>query len=232
MSVIAGHRDTHFRALADGRLALQANGAGGTNVLVDGDGAGGAAPVLVVAVVRDRFEGAARAQTMSLVMIVFMIVPVLAPAFGQAVLAVGTWRHIFIGLAAYGLLLALWGGLRLPETLAAGARRPLSGASVGAAALETLRTRASIGNTLAATLAFGSPNACTICHTDRTASWADEQVRSWHERDYQAPVLRRAGWIAAARKGDWSMLGEMLAYLASEEREEIWSTSLLRLLRG
>jgi len=112
--------------------------------------------VLVVAIVRDRFEGAAMAQIMSLVMIVFMIVPVLAPTFGQAVLAIATWRHIFIGLAGYGLLLAAWSGMRLPETLAATARRSLAAADVAAAAAETLRTRAAIGNTAAATLAFGA----------------------------------------------------------------------------
>ncbi len=111
--------------------------------------------VLVVAVVRDRFHGPAMAQIMSLVMIIFMIVPVLAPTFGQGVLAIASWRHIFIALAVYGLALALWSGLRLPETLAPAARRPLSAAHIGRAVAETLRTRASIGNTLAATLAFG-----------------------------------------------------------------------------
>ncbi|MBN1420565.1 MAG: hypothetical protein JXP34_17440, partial [Planctomycetes bacterium] len=42
----------------------------------------------------------------------------------------------------------------------------------------------------AASIAFGSPNACTICHTDEDAAWADAKVRAWHERDDQAPVLR------------------------------------------
>jgi len=112
--------------------------------------------VLVVAIVRDRFHGSAMAQIMSLVMIIFMVVPVLAPAFGQGVLAIGSWRHIFILLAAYGLGLALWGWLRVPETLAEENRRPLSAAHIGQAVAETLRVRASIGNTLASTLAFGA----------------------------------------------------------------------------
>ncbi|HWT12803.1 MAG TPA: multidrug effflux MFS transporter [Allosphingosinicella sp.] len=112
--------------------------------------------VLVVAIVRDRFHGSAMAQIMSLVMIIFMIVPVLAPTFGQGVLAIASWRHIFIGLAVYGLLLASWAALRLPETLSAEARRPLSAANIGAAAAETLSIRASIGNTVAATLTFGA----------------------------------------------------------------------------
>jgi DHA1 family bicyclomycin/chloramphenicol resistance-like MFS transporter len=122
--------------------------------LMQGVAAGGTR-VLVVAIVRDRFHGSAMAQLMSLVMIVFMFVPVLAPSLGQGILMIGSWRHIFVGLALYGLGLALWGGVRMPETLAAADRRPLSAASIGAAAWETLATRASIGNTLASTLAFG-----------------------------------------------------------------------------
>ncbi|CAA9527067.1 MAG: MFS family multidrug efflux protein, similarity to bicyclomycin resistance protein Bcr, partial [uncultured Sphingosinicella sp.] len=64
--------------------------------------AAAATRVLVVSIVRDRYQGSAMAQIMSTVMIVFMIVPVLAPFFGQAVLAVASWRHIFIALGVYG----------------------------------------------------------------------------------------------------------------------------------
>ena len=112
--------------------------------------------VLVVAIIRDRFEGSAMAQIMSLVMIIFMVVPVLAPTFGQGVLAIGSWRHIFIGLGIYGTGLAVWSALRLAETLPAEARRPLSAANIGGAVRETMRVRASIGNTVAATLTFGA----------------------------------------------------------------------------
>jgi hypothetical protein len=56
--------------------------------------------------------------------------------------------------------------------------------------------------TPAATLAFKSPNACTLCHTDHDAAWADRQVRAWHAKDYQAPVLSRGRLVEAARKGN------------------------------
>lgn len=112
--------------------------------------------VLVVAIVRDRFHGSAMAQIMSMVMIVFILIPVLAPSLGQLVLLVAGWRHIFLALAAYGAMLAVWSILRMPETLAEEARRPLSLAAIGAAAAETLTRRASIGNSLAATLTFGA----------------------------------------------------------------------------
>ena len=84
----------------------------------------------------------------------------------------------------------------------------------------------------AATLAFGSPNACNLCHTNQTAAWADQQVRRWHTDDYQAPLLQRASLLAAARKHDWSKLPDMVNYLASPQREEIWAASLIQSLRG
>ncbi|TMJ15580.1 MAG: multidrug effflux MFS transporter [Alphaproteobacteria bacterium] len=115
-----------------------------------------ASRVLVVAVVRDRYHGPAMARVMSLVMIVFMIVPVLAPSFGQGVLSIGRWRHIFIGLAVYGVGLALWTGLRLPETLPKEKRRPLSLGHIGEAAATTIRNRQSIGNSLVQTLTMGA----------------------------------------------------------------------------
>ena len=84
--------------------------------------------------------------------------------------------------------------------------------------------------TPATTLAFKSPNACNLCHTDRDAAWADQQVRRWHKDDYQAPVLHRAGLILAARQRDWSRLPEMIRFLAEEGHDEIFATSLIRLL--
>jgi len=111
--------------------------------------------VLVVSIIRDRFEGIAMARVMSLVFIIFMIVPVLAPFFGQAVLAVATWRYIFIGLAVYGGAVLLWSMVRLPETLRREDRRPLTFSSVREAMVATLTNRLSIGNTAASTLLFG-----------------------------------------------------------------------------
>jgi tetratricopeptide (TPR) repeat protein len=84
--------------------------------------------------------------------------------------------------------------------------------------------------TPATTLRYQSPNACNGCHGDKDAAWADSQVRSWSKRDYQAPVLKRAALIAAARQRDWTKLPEMLAYINDPKSEEIFVTSLIRLL--
>jgi tetratricopeptide (TPR) repeat protein len=84
--------------------------------------------------------------------------------------------------------------------------------------------------TPAATIAYKSPNACNVCHTDKDAAWADKYVRQWRTRDYQAPLLKRAALIDAARKRDWSKLPEMLAYIQSKDRDEVFATSLIRLI--
>jgi tetratricopeptide (TPR) repeat protein len=83
----------------------------------------------------------------------------------------------------------------------------------------------------AATIAYGSPNACNICHTDKDAAWADGWVRQWRKRDYQAPVLHRASLVEAARRRDWQKLPAMLEYLEREDRDTVFAASLIRLLR-
>lgn len=112
--------------------------------------------VLVVSVVRDRFEGAQMARIMSLTFLVFMAVPVFAPTLGTAILAVAPWRWIFGALASAGLLMLVWAGLRLPETLDPANRRAFSVAEIAAGTRETLTTRASIGYTLAFTCMMGA----------------------------------------------------------------------------
>ena len=86
--------------------------------------------------------------------------------------------------------------------------------------------------TPATTIAYKSPNACNICHKDKTPEWADKWVRKWHKKDYQAEVLLRAGLIDEARKREWGRLPDMMAYLGREDRDEIFATSLIRLLRS
>ena len=84
--------------------------------------------------------------------------------------------------------------------------------------------------TPAATLKFTSPNACNLCHHDKDAAWANKQVRQWHKKDYQAPILYRAGLIEAARRGDWTKLPEMLTYIGDKNHDPVFATSLIRLM--
>jgi DHA1 family bicyclomycin/chloramphenicol resistance-like MFS transporter len=90
-------------------------------------GAGAASVrVIATAVVRDRYRGREMAEVMSLTFMVFMAIPVLAPSIGQVLLLTGPWQTIFLFMGGVALLSLVWTYLRLPETLPAERRRPLS----------------------------------------------------------------------------------------------------------
>ena len=113
------------------------------------------ARTVTVALVRDCFSGRAMARVMSLAFIVFMIVPVLAPAFGQLVLLVADWRWIFGGIALCAALVLIWFMARMPETLAVEDRRPLRLGLLADGARKVARDRCAVGYTLAATALQG-----------------------------------------------------------------------------
>ena len=73
--------------------------------------------VMPMAIIRDRFSGDRMARAQSLVAMVFMIVPMLAPTLGQTLMWVVGWRGIFGVTTAISAALLLWTWLRLPETL-------------------------------------------------------------------------------------------------------------------
>ena len=112
--------------------------------------------VLVVAMVRDLFEREAMARVMSLVFMVFMLMPVLAPNIGIAILAFAPWQAIFAALAIYALVMLAWSGQRLPETLHPQYRRSLRFGDMAGAVLETVREPLSRGYTLALTVSFSA----------------------------------------------------------------------------
>jgi DHA1 family bicyclomycin/chloramphenicol resistance-like MFS transporter len=94
-------------------------------------GLGGAAVrITTMAIVRDCFGGREMARVMSYVMIVFMIVPIVAPSVGQLIITYANWHWIFILLGIVGAILFVWALLRLKESLPPEERVPLSVASV------------------------------------------------------------------------------------------------------
>ena len=112
--------------------------------------------VLVVAMVRDLFEAEAMARVMSLVFMVFMLVPVLAPNIGQAILLVAPWQAIFLVLAGYAVVMLAWSWFRLPETLHPEFRRSLNWSDMKNAIATTLTERQSLGYTLAMAVSFSA----------------------------------------------------------------------------
>jgi DHA1 family bicyclomycin/chloramphenicol resistance-like MFS transporter len=119
-------------------------------------GAAASTRVLVVSIVRDRFEGPRMARIMSLAFLVFLLVPMLAPLFGQLTLMVASWRAIFFGLALGAAIMLAWSLIRLPETLHPEYRRPLDAGTIWNAAWQTLSNRQSLGYTFAFTLMMAS----------------------------------------------------------------------------
>lgn len=109
-----------------------------------------AAPrVIAIAVVRDVYAGRRMAQVMSFVMMVFIIVPVVAPSLGGAILLVAPWQAIFGFLFALALVLIAWTALRLPETQDPAHRVGLKPRHITDAFLAVVRSRPTLGYTAA-----------------------------------------------------------------------------------
>lgn len=87
---------------------------------------------------------------------VFMLMPMLAPNIGLAILLFAPWQAIFGALAAYALAMLAWSWARLPETLHPEYRRSLEWREMTSAVAETLREPQSRGYTLALTVSFGA----------------------------------------------------------------------------
>ncbi len=120
-------------------------------------GFGASAPRIVsIAMVRDGQSGAAMARIMSFVMMVFMLVPMLAPSIGQLVLFLASWRMIFAGLFAISILAGIWMWFRQAETLPPDRRAALSVRQLLSAAGEVVKSPIAMGYTLASGMIFGA----------------------------------------------------------------------------
>ncbi len=84
--------------------------------IIQGIGAA-SARVLAIAIVRDRFGGRDMARVMSFAIMVFITVPVFAPAFGSLVLFLGGWHMQFVVILLLVLAVLAWFLIRMPETL-------------------------------------------------------------------------------------------------------------------
>ncbi len=112
--------------------------------------------VIAVSIIRDVFDGRRMAEALSLVFMVFMAVPVVAPAIGQFFMLFASWHFIFVAMAVGSLAVALWTYVRLPETLATGNRRPLTRGSIISGFRIVLTNRIAFCYTLASTFIFSA----------------------------------------------------------------------------
>lgn len=120
-------------------------------------GLGVSAPyVTAVSVVRDKYSGRDMAKVMSLVMMIFIMVPAIAPSLGQAIMHVADWRAIFLLYIAYAALIGSWIALRLEETLPKELRIKLRLAAFWHGARYVLGNRTTTLYMLCMGLVFGS----------------------------------------------------------------------------
>lgn len=105
--------------------------------------------VIATSIVRDCYTGRRMAGVMSLAMMVFIAVPVIAPSLGQFIMLAASWRGIFGVLTAYGFAALIWSALRMPETLPLSERKSLALRDVLGAYRQTVTNRQTLGYALA-----------------------------------------------------------------------------------
>ncbi|WP_394177059.1 multidrug effflux MFS transporter [Yoonia maritima] len=119
-------------------------------------GLGAAGPrVVAMALVRDLYSGREMARIMSFVMIVFSIVPALAPTLGHYIIIGFGWRGIFAAFVLFASIVMTWLIIRQPETLTPEKRRPLSAKAIIGAIREMFVHRTARLSILIQTLTFG-----------------------------------------------------------------------------
>lgn len=120
-------------------------------------GAGSAGTrVITISIVRDVYGGRQMAEVMSLIMMVFMIIPVVAPGTGQIIMFFGNWHLIFLFIAVGGILTSIWMHTRLPETLDPENRREFTPKVILQGFKIVLTNRIALFYTLASTFIFGA----------------------------------------------------------------------------
>jgi MFS transporter, DHA1 family, multidrug resistance protein len=112
--------------------------------------------VITISIVRDVYGGRQMAEVMSLIMMVFMVVPVIAPGTGQIVLLFGDWHLIFVFMAVIAVIVGSWMYYRLPETLHPEDVRPFTVKSVLSGFKIVLTNRIALCYTLSSTFIFGA----------------------------------------------------------------------------
>ncbi len=112
--------------------------------------------VVPAAIVRDKVGGDRMARLMSLIMMIFLLVPILAPAVGQGIMYVAGWRAIFGAMAVMGVGVGIWAWIRLPETLQAENKQEIDVPTILRNMGSAVFNRGAIGYVVGSALVFGS----------------------------------------------------------------------------
>ncbi|MEG4318029.1 MULTISPECIES: multidrug effflux MFS transporter [unclassified Microcoleus] len=119
-------------------------------------GAGaGAGATLMLAMVRDLFEGATARVQLSYISLAINIAPIIAPTIGVGILAIANWRGIYGLLAVGGLILLLAIALGLDESIKSRDLNAIKPHRLIGNYLRVLNNRVFIGYALVDALSFG-----------------------------------------------------------------------------
>ncbi|WP_456062115.1 multidrug effflux MFS transporter [Aureispira anguillae] len=105
-----------------------------------------------LAMIRDQFKGREMAKVMSFVMMIFILVPTLAPGVGQLILYLADWKAIFIFIGFMALGILIWFATRMHETLAVEEQIPFSFKRIQDSIVEICTNKIALGYTLTAGL--------------------------------------------------------------------------------
>jgi len=120
-------------------------------------GIGLSAPRTVsIAMVRDSYSGDYMAKVMSYIVSIFILVPIVAPAFGKLMLDSYGWESIFISQLIFGIVIVLWFWKRQTETLKSEYKKDFSFAIFVSGTKEFLKQKQSIVYTLISGFITGS----------------------------------------------------------------------------
>ncbi|WP_068862859.1 multidrug effflux MFS transporter [Erythrobacter dokdonensis] len=108
------------------------------------------------AIIRDRVGGDKMARMMSLIFVIFLMVPAVAPSIGEAILLVADWRAIFGVMAVMGLFVGAWVHFRLPESLSPENRQPIIPRTIAVNMTRALALPSVVGYVFGSALVFGA----------------------------------------------------------------------------
>lgn len=120
-------------------------------------GMGLSAPrTISIAIIRDQFSGDYMARIMSFVTVVFILIPVIAPALGKFVLDYYNWHGIFYIQVLISLMVSLWFWRRQPETLSIANKKEFSLQGFISEFKELFKFKKTIGYTVISGFVTGS----------------------------------------------------------------------------
>lgn len=111
--------------------------------------------VSAMASIRDRFVGDKMAQTMSLILTIFLLVPIFAPLLGSIILEVSSWQVVFLTPPTVAVFVFVW-SFRLNESLSPEQRSRLDWATLSGSVRHVMGNRIFLRYTVITTILFSA----------------------------------------------------------------------------